>query len=529
MYRFPNLPISRFPNLPISRFPNLPISRFPNLPIYHQSTNLPTLVSLSTCLLISLSLGALGAINTWDLPTYFLLVAGAFTIVAWRRRSFRSLVGSTLLTGLIGAAAVAAYWPFYAHYQARVGGDSGPLIGRYLGWVHESSPLGPWLVVWGFFLFLALSFVLVEWVGSGWGSGWKRINGWGSPASEPAPLAGMEIDRASTPPSLKGKRMVGSGLLGLALLLFALNRPTAALVVAPLGLALAFAFRRWAPPEDAFLMLLLALGLGIVTGTELIYLRDFLDGGDWYRMNTLFKFSVPAWLFLGLAGGVMLPRVWAVAGRRPAWLRWPWRGLALLLLIFGLAFLPLGIPARVRDRFPGPRPARGTLDGTAFMTVGRYNWPDAQHAVELAYDYLAIHWLLDHVTGTPVVAEAPAGGYTIAGQNVGYDYYRAGGLRVASLTGFPTFVGQHQYEQRPGEQVSERTSLGQTFFRTTDIARARELMRELRVGYIYVGALERTLFTEDSLRKFEVMTDLGDLDVVYRNPQVTIYRVANSK
>jgi uncharacterized membrane protein len=202
-----------------------------------------------------------------------------------------------------------------------------------------------------------------------------------------------------------------------------------------------------------------------------------------------------------------------------------WRGALILLLAGGLAFLPLGIPARVRDRFPGPRPALGTLDGAAFMTVGRYTWPDAQHVIELAYDYLAIHWLLDNVAGSPVIAEAPAGGYTVAGQQVTYDYYRAGGLRVASLTGFPTFVGQHQYEQRPADQVGRRGDLGQEFFRTSDIARTRELMTELRVGYVYVGALERTLFSAASLRKFDTLADLGDLKVVYRNVQVTIYQV----
>ena len=57
------------------------------------------------------------------------------------------------------------------------------------------------------------------------------------------------------------------------------------------------------------------MGLSIIAGTELVYLREFLAGGDWYRMNTLFKFSVPAWLSLALAGGVMLPVVPAAAGR----------------------------------------------------------------------------------------------------------------------------------------------------------------------------------------------------------------------
>ena len=50
-------------------------------------------------------------------------------------------------------------------------------------------------------------------------------------------------------------------------------------------------------------------------------------------------------------------------------------------------------------------------------------------------------------------------------------------------------------------------------------------MTELRVGYVYVGALERTLFSAASLRKFDTLADLGDLKVVYRNVQVTIYQV----
>ena len=158
------------------------------------------------------------------------------------------------------------------------------------------------------------------------------------------------------------------------------------------------------------------------------------------------------------------------------------------------------------------------------MTVGKYSWPDGQHVIELAYDYQAIHWLLDHLQGTPVVAEAPAGGYEVDGSFQAYDYYRAGGLRVASLTGFPTFIGQHQSEQRSGELVSERTDLGQEFFQTPDIERTKDLVQQLRVAYVYVGALERILFPQSSLAKFDAMVKSGDLEVAYRNPMVTVYR-----
>ena len=109
--------------------------------------------------------------------------------------------------------------------------------------------------------------------------------------------------------------------IGLVLLLVALDRTTAALMVLLLGMALPLVFARSAPPEDNLLALLLALGAGVVAGTELVFLRDFLAGGDWYRMNTLFKFSVPAWLLLGIACGVMLPRLWHELSRLPGWVR----------------------------------------------------------------------------------------------------------------------------------------------------------------------------------------------------------------
>jgi uncharacterized membrane protein len=293
------------------------------------------------------------------------------------------------------------------------------------------------------------------------------------------------------------------------------------------------ALRRRVTSEEAFLSLLVALGLGILVGLELVYVRDFLEAGDWYRMNTVFKFSMPAWLFLGLSLGVLLGRRWEIrsltsaAGdpKRQGLGETLWRLAVIGLLFAGSVFIFFGVQARVRDRFPGRRPAVGTLDGTAYMTVGTYTWPDADHAIELAYDYQAIHWMLDHLQGSPVVAEAPAGGYQVAGEFQGYDYYRAGGLRVSSLTGFPTFVGQHQNEQRPGDEVSRRTELGQEFFRTADIERTRELARQLDVDYVYVSALERILFPQASLDKFESMVKSGDLGVAYHNPQVTVYRV----
>ncbi len=485
--------------------------------------------ALVRLLVLSLSLGALGAINTWDLPTYALLVGGALLAAAWRtatRGGDRLLhLAAAALSALgVVALSIALYLPFYQNYQAQVGGGEGGVVSRFLGVVKDSSPFKPWLLIWGFFLFLALSYTLVELLGRRMASEMRRPAETG--LQESAETAEAPADVAPPRPR------PGRGWLFAVLLLFAAaaifaaaGRPTVAAAALPLILAMPLVLDRRSGAGPVFVGLLLVLGFGVIAGIELVYLRDFLEGGDWYRMNTLFKFSVPAWLFLGLASGYMLPRLWLLGERGPAWLGAPWQVAAALLLAGSLVFLFVGVKARVDDRFPGARPPVGTLDGMAYMRAGQYGWPAGDNQIRLAEDYDAIKWLLANVKGTPVVAEAPAGGYTVNGEAVNYDYYRAGGLRVASMTGLPTFVGQHQYEQRPGDQVSAQTAKGMEFFQTTNRDVVRRLIDELHVGYIYVGPLERLLFGAEQLGKFDSMVGAGELGIAYRNPGVVIYEV----
>jgi YYY domain-containing protein len=460
--------------------------------------------------LLSLVLGSLGAINTWDLPTYAILVAGCLLLAGWRARRWQGVAIGLALSAAVGALAVIMYLPFYLSYQVQVGRGDGWTLARYLGWVQDASPLDDWLRIWLILLVLAVSFGVID-------------------------LAERRLhvhDESSAPGHRKPRWGVIGFLLcaGMIAFLLALGRPTAATAAVPLILGLYAAVRPGATPQRAFLAWLIALGSAVLVGTELIYLRDFLDGGDWERMNTVFKFGVPAWMMLGLAGGVVIWLIWrSPALRRDGRSAGLFRGLILVgtgcLVAAGLVFVPLGVPARVDDRFPGPRPPLGTLDGTAYMTVGEYQWPSEDTVIELRPEREAIRWLLDHVAGSPLLAEAPAGEYLVDSRPAGYDYYRAGALRAASMTGLPTFVGHHQYEQRDGRQVTERIEQGKEFFQTIDIARTRELMAGLGVRYIYVGALERILFSEESLRKFDVLADSGELSVVFDNGPVRIYRV----
>jgi uncharacterized membrane protein len=264
----------------------------------------------------------------------------------------------------------------------------------------------------------------------------------------------------------------------------------------------------------AFLQrLMLLMGLGILLAVEWVYLKDFLAGGEWLRMNTVFKFYMQAWVLLGLACGSALPALWRALSRRRGVGARMWQGMAGLFLAAALVYPFLAIPARVNERFEGEALPRDTLDGTAYMTRAVYAWPDEGHRVELTYDREAIAWLWDHVRGTPVIAEAPLG------------FYREGGLRVSSYTGLPTLLGMHEREQRPWAQVDSRERDAEALYTTTDLRDFGEIVRRYGIRYIYVGQLERNQYAGPGLSKFEDLARQGHLERAYQNPRVTIYEL----
>ncbi len=466
-----------------------------------------SLENVAGVMVLAVTLGAVAVINTWDVPTYLIIVLGAFMLGRggfWRwQRAIRALI----LFAVAAFLSLAFYLPFFRHYQALHVG---------LGLVRNRTALQPFLTIWGLFIFLVVSLV------------WGHLL-WGHPREGALRCLGLYLRRGMRLPRLLHlhqalvKRpqalyvlamllLAGTAFTLVALLLFQLW------VLALLGPLVALfgllVLRRRATVEESFTSFLAFMGLGILLGCEVVFLKDFLQGGDHYRMNTIFKFYTQAWVLLALVAGVTLPRLWrwfSTVKRR--WLGYAWKGAFLFLFLSSTIFIFLGTAQRVTDRFPGPRPPLGTLDGSAFMTVGSYSWPDASNRIQLIYDYQAIKWFLENVIGTPVVAEAPL------------PYYREFGLKVASYTGLPTLLGAHQNEQRHDWQVGQRSADAETVYLTTDLEQARELIAKMNISYIYVGQLERTIYPFEGLDKFEDMRGFGEVVLVYENPGVKIYQV----
>jgi uncharacterized membrane protein len=382
--------------------------------------------------------------------------------------------------------------------------------------VRSGTELRLFVTIWGFFLLLVMGLL------------WTILT-WGRPREALLRCLGLLLRRSARLPRLLdlhqslvtrprpgyfagllvllGAVLLSATLVVLELWVLALLSPLLILF----GLLL---LRRQTTTEDSFTTLLVFLGLGILAGCEVVFLRDFLQGGDYYRMNTIFKFYTQAWVLLAVATGASVPRTWKrFSAIKRAPLRYGFQSLAVFLFLSSTIFFFLGTWQRVDDRFPGPRPSLGTLDGSAFMTVGSYTWPDDDNRIQLAYDHQAIDWFLENVKGTPVVAEAPL------------PYYREFGLKVASYTGLPTLLGAHQNEQRYDWQVGPRSDDANALYQTTNLSEARELISKMDVSYIYVGQLEQSVYPSEGLEKFEALRAEGELDLVYQNPGVKVYQV----
>ncbi|HQQ76204.1 MAG TPA: DUF2298 domain-containing protein [Thermoanaerobaculia bacterium] len=432
--------------------------------------------------LLALGLGALVATNTWDAPTYGLLVFVACVIGAFARgdSAASQLRGAFMRAGLVAVGAAALFWPFLRSWGRPYGGFS--------AWTGSSTSLGAFLLIHAIFLFVIVLAFALELSQPGNREALRNFATRGSPA--------IAFARNAT-----GVAAFLGGILVL------LGRPVAGVLVGLLALTAVVSL---CSGHDASWRLTLAgaaTGFGVLLSAELIVLT-----GDVGRMNTVFKFSLQAWVLLGLASAACAARIAAVLpGLGPA-IRHAFRSAFALLLFGGLLYPLLATPARIRDRFD-PAGARG-LDGSSFLRNAVIDMGGAR--TPLDWDRQAFVWIQENVSGTPVVAEANT-------DPVLYGW----GNRYAMFTGLPSVIGWrwHEVQQRAAtgaEAIDRRIADLGRFYRTEDLDEAARLARRYNVELVVVGPLERAIYGNTGLGKFAAG---GRFTLVYENPGVRLYRV----
>jgi YYY domain-containing protein len=250
----------------------------------------------------ALALGAMACINTWDAPTYGIIIVIALLAAEWRhlhiavaqseargwpawraqitwariRRVSLSLIG-------LGVGAIGLYLPFYLHFQSFVNGI-GPV----------TTPTDPilFLTLFGLWLFIIVTFFVLE-INRRWELRMQRRSNEGRTPSE--------LMADST------QRALALTLMAVIVLTFVVLGGVKTMLIAILAVGIFLALDGRHSPAKQFTYLLILAGAALALMVEVIYVRDFLDNSDWERMNTVFKFYYQVWLLLAL-GAAMATR-----------------------------------------------------------------------------------------------------------------------------------------------------------------------------------------------------------------------------
>jgi len=439
---------------------------------------------------IALSLGALGFINLIDLPVFALLLMGVLLVKSYGEsgRVGHSLLSTLVMVLPLLVAALLLYLPFYATFNTQV---SGILPVREVG----TRPLH-FFLVWGLFLVIAVSFLLVQ----ARRLSWDRDRG----------LAILVIGIALAPFALWAaievflsayEEGVVSGLLAVGAR-FGKILPGLAFS----GLAL-YSALRWSRSGGSvhltLTLVLLAVGFYLMVGPELFRLIDVFNN----RMNTVFKLYYQAWLLLAIVSAYGL---YYLGSQRvgPSMLFrvgiYGWLGLVGLLVVASLYYAP---GAALDKAGPG---SQRTLDGLAFL---KYSSPG---------EYEAIRWLRE---------EAPRGRLVEAAERPPHfqdrrtDYTDYG--RISASTGLPTIIGWQGHEQQwrgSTQPFAGRPQEVEEIYRSEDIGRVQELLEKYQVRYVYVGRRERQSYGWEGMEKFE-----GFMTPVFCSGDVVIYSNTGAK
>ena len=444
---------------------------------------------------LGLALGSLWVINSWDYPSYAVLAAVLLGLAMYLERAaplLRGVLSATLFSAVVGIS-ILAFLPFHQTYETF---DAGVAASKW------RTPIGSYLAIHGLFLFVVLTFLLVQthrslaacFKGRWWstkvaqtesnaqdGRAWKRVY-----------------------------LLIG---FALAVYLMAAGFWTAAMLAALLtltGLSLWEVLKSGEADRNYRAVPLGLLGMALAIGFGVDFVR--LDG-DIGRMNTLFKLYLQAWVLFGLAAGFML---WYLGSQGQLRWRWNWTGRAwlglfTLLLASSLVYTGLGTKARVADRF---QDTPLTLDGTAYLDQALH--VEEGQALRLASDLEGIQWLQDNVAGSPVVLEA---------HNEQYHW----SARIASYTGLPTVIGWpwHQIQQRSAysDTIQDRAGHVAKIYSTTNMQKAIDLLNLYEVEFIVIGELERAYYPPEGLAKFQLMVSKRSANLVFENQGMKIYQV----
>jgi YYY domain-containing protein len=516
-------------------------------------------------LLYAICLGALGFLNTWDLPIYVSLVLAAFGLRRWLQagRLDKGVIVDTLKLGaILGVGSLVLYLPFYANFQPEAHGVLPNLF--------NGTRLAQFLVMFGVFAVPATLFVLAlaaRQARKSMGRFWLTASGWAvvlllvaslstlllgivSPkghtilqawqSGQPVPGADPDIGTLAATRLLE-RLLDPWTAVSLALALVVIWKLVGSLASKSTGCDQNQSSHSQSHSErpkgaknlcsrKAETLRLPQLRWGAHAVPAALRRRRARrgDNSDQPVLVTSANDSVPFVLLLlflgaGLALSVEFFYLADSFGTRmntvfkfyyQVWALW---GVAAAYATSWLVSdSNLRAPFRVTSGAIAMLLVVGglTYPVMAISTVGDRAHPTLDGAAWVAQsapdEYAAIQWLNKNVAGSPVILEAP-------GQS-----YHPDESRVATFTGLPTVLGWagHEVQWRGADpQISQREQDINTIYTTLDSQQALSLLNKYDVTFVYVGPTEHALYPAAGLNKFGEF-----MDVAFHQGDVTLYR-----
>ena len=438
----------------------------------------------------ALVLGGLGFNNLWDMPTFAALLIGILALKAYREGSDipQSIALAFFPVGLaVLALAALMYSPYLLDINAGVNG---------IGVVITHTRAVHMFIVWGLFLTAVTPFLLATF----WQTTVQRD--WAAQTLTAGALAfapWLLWTLAYLPSDGSIEEVIGR-FIGIL--------PLTALVAIGVYNALYLA-RRENEGGRLFATILAVLGLGLIIGSEFLFIRDFFNN----RGNTVFKLYYQAWILLAAASAFAVYYWLSTIRSRTGWraaFSYMWAA-AFVLLLIGSLYYPLAAAKTKPDTpYAGP-----TLDGLSFVQQNR------------PAEYDAIAWLKQNASPDAAIVEA-----------VGE--WSDWGL-ISRSTGLPTIVNWlgHQKQWRGGWEVfdadkpdvsralrdkyfDDRTAEVERIYTTLDPAEAQLILYKYDIDYVYIGQRERDKYGIEGIPKFDAIADLVFADP---NGESQIYRV----
>ncbi len=445
-------------------------------------------------ILMSIVLGGLAFLNTWDFPIFLAIISGALVLnlVNERGWSWDLLDDFLRLSIPLALASIFIYLPFYVSFSSQAGGILPNIIfptrGAYL-WVMFGTLLIPLFLflLWakstftlnwkiGFSIVIGITLLLL---------GFSSVLGIAAGQTDIGrsfiTAQGLTSTGDVMSAALRRRLEFGGGLLTIILII---------------GLAFSYMTGRSTKTAAAeepdqspilFVMMLIVFGGLMVMAPEFLYLRDQFG----WRMNTVFKFYYQAWTMWSLSAAFGIAVLFKeLKGLKQVLFT---AGISIVLLA-GLTYPVLALQNKT-ENFQSSSPERRTLDGAAYL--GIYN----------ADDYQAIQWLLQAKSG--IIAEAVGGGYSEF-------------ARVSTYSGLPTVLGwiNHEGQWRGGSiEMGSRADDISQLYSTSNWSDADIILQRYNIHYVYIGPLERSTYPVNEEKFAE------NLSEIYRQGQVVIYEV----